>query len=254
VNPPASEWQLDTRRLGRRVLLFDEIDSTNSRAAILAADRANDGLVVLADHQTVGRGQHGRTWLSWPGTGVLLSVLLFPPPALRRPAILTAWAAVSVCETIRLATGLEPCIKWPNDVLIQGRKVCGILIEQGRGTVVGIGLNVRQSAETFTAAELTEAGSLAVFTRQDLDCREVARLLIWQLDEWYACLCAGELTTLEACWRSRLGLIGKQVVVECHDRDVVGELRGLSFNGVELTAGGEIVRLAPEAVLHLNPV
>ena len=66
--------------------------------------------------------------------GVLMSVLLYPPPALRRPAFLTAWAAVSVCEAVRTSTGLDAKIKWPNDVFVRGRKVCGILIEQGRGT------------------------------------------------------------------------------------------------------------------------
>src|SRR5438046_7649419 len=138
---PIERWQLDTCRLGRQVLIFDEVDSTNSRAAALAADPANDGLVILAWAQSAGRGQHGRSWQCPAGDGVLLSVLLFPPPPLRRPALLTAWAAVSVCETVREAAGLQARIKWPNDVLVQGRKVCGILIEQGRGTVAGIGLN-----------------------------------------------------------------------------------------------------------------
>jgi BirA family biotin operon repressor/biotin-[acetyl-CoA-carboxylase] ligase len=146
---PREEWRLDTLHLGRRVLVFHRLDSTNSRAALLAEDRANTGVAVLAEAQTSGRGQHGHTWLCQPGAGVLLSLLLFPPPALRRPAILTAWAAVSVCELVFQAAGLQARIKWPNDVLVRGRKVCGILIEQARGTVVGIGLNVNQSAEDF---------------------------------------------------------------------------------------------------------
>src|SRR5437867_1865131 len=73
-----SEWHLDTRRLGRRVLVFDRVDSTNTRAADLAHDPANDGMAVLAEEQTAGRGQHGRSWWCERGTGVLLSVLLFP--------------------------------------------------------------------------------------------------------------------------------------------------------------------------------
>ena len=80
--------------------------------------------------QTAGRGQYGRVWTAPAGSSVLLSVLLFPPPALRRPTLLTAWAAVSVCETIQELANLSATIKWPNDVLINGRKVCGILIEQ----------------------------------------------------------------------------------------------------------------------------
>src|SRR5262249_51940124 len=127
---PSAEWRLKTRCLGRRVLVFDRLDSTNTFAAALAHDPANEGVVVLAREQTAGRGQYQRTWQAPAGTSVLLSVLLFPPPTLRRPALLTAWAAVSVCEAILQLTGLQAKIKWPNDVLIRGRKVCGILIEQ----------------------------------------------------------------------------------------------------------------------------
>src|SRR5262249_7266361 len=210
-------WSLDTRRLGRRVLVYERVDSTNNRAAALGNDPANDGLAVLADAQTAGRGQHGRSWLCAPRTGVLLSLLLFPPPPLRRPAVLTAWAAVAVCELIRRATGLQARIKWPNDVLIRGRKVCGILIEQSSGPggdadgrplfrpVAGIGLNLNQTAAEFAAAGLTEAGSLASFTGRHFDNRETARLLIGQLDEEYDRLCAGDLAELEACWTWRVG-------------------------------------------------
>ena len=127
---PRDIWHFDTRRLGRCVLVFDRLDSTSNVAAALAGSADGDGLAVLADEQTGGRGQHGRTWTCPAGSGVLLSVLLFPPAPLRRAAILTAWAAVSVCETVLELTGLEARIKWPNDVLVRGRKVCGILIEQ----------------------------------------------------------------------------------------------------------------------------
>src|SRR5438309_378538 len=89
-------WSLQRRRIGHRVLLLKQTDSTNNRAAELAADHCNDGAVILAREQTSGRGQHGRTWTAPAGSSVLLSVLLFPPPELRRPALLTGWAAVSV--------------------------------------------------------------------------------------------------------------------------------------------------------------
>src|ERR1700733_8142423 len=127
MTQPRDIWNLDTRRLGRRTLVFPQLDSTNNYAASLANDPANDGVAILADEQTAGRGQHGRTWTAAPKARVLLSLLLFPPPELRRPAILTAWAAVSVCETVRRVVGLQATIKWPNDVLLLGRKVCGIL-------------------------------------------------------------------------------------------------------------------------------
>src|SRR5215467_12906817 len=106
------------RHIGRRVLLYDRVESTNSLALELAGDPTSDGLVLVTREQTAGRGQHGRTWLSPAGSSALLSAILFPPPPLRRPAILTAWAAVSVCQTVRETTGLEPRIKWPNDVFL----------------------------------------------------------------------------------------------------------------------------------------
>ncbi len=259
--PPSQEWQLDTRRVGRRVLVFDRLDSTNSRAAALAADPANDGVAVLAREQTAGRGQYGRTWLCPAGSGVLLSVLVFPPPNLRRPALLTAWAAVSVCEAVRTATGLQAKIKWPNDVLVHGRKVCGILIEQAvtaggaGGTVAGLGLNVNQSAAAFAAAGLPDAASLAVFTEQTRDPAEMAVRLLAHLDEEYDRLCQGDVSTLEACWKWRLGLLGRPVVAEGADgRQHRGRLVELGWAGVELQrADGERVCLQPEAVRQLRP-
>jgi len=247
-------WTLDTRRLGRRVLVFDRLDSTSNVAAALAESADNDGVIVLADEQTSGRGQHGRSWTCPAGSGILMSILLFPPPALRRPAVLTAWAAVSVCEAILELTGLEAGIKWPNDVLVRGRKVCGILIEKGCGTVAGIGLNVNQTAESFAAAGLTEAASLAVFTGQRRDCAAVVRRLIHHLDGQYDALCAGDLTTLEARWAGRLGLLGREVVAECADGPRRGRLLSLTWDALELARpDGTEERLRPEAVRHLFP-
>jgi BirA family biotin operon repressor/biotin-[acetyl-CoA-carboxylase] ligase len=248
------EWRLETRHVGRRVLVYPRLESTNSEAAALAVDPANAGTVVLADEQSAGRGRQGRSWDCPPGTGVLLSVLVFPPPELRRPAVLTAWAAVSVCETVRRAAGLRAVIKWPNDVLVRGRKVCGILIEQGLGTVVGIGLNVNQTAAHFAGAGLGQAGSLALFAGRPLDVRQTARLLIEQLDAQYDRMCRGDLAGLEGEWRRHVGLAGREVAVECLETVHRGRLRALNWSGVELELSeGDVLRLAPEAVQHLGP-
>lgn len=247
------EWQLDTRRLGRRVLVFDRVDSTNTLAAVMAQDAVNDGVVILAEEQTAGRGQHGRNWTCPRGAGVLLSAVLFPSPELRRPVLLAAWAAVAVCETVRECTGLQARIKWPNDVLLHGKKVCGILIEQTRGTVVGIGLNVGQSAESLHAAGLTEAAALSHFTERPLPWRQVARQLIGELDAEYDRLCQGDRATLQACWTWHSGLLGKQVHVEGHGASYHGRLREMTWEyvAVEL-ASGQVLRLQPEAVRHVT--
>jgi BirA family biotin operon repressor/biotin-[acetyl-CoA-carboxylase] ligase len=240
------------------VLVFDRLDSTSTQAGALAIDPDNDGVAVLAREQTGGRGQYGRSWLCPRGAGVLLSVVVFPPAALRRPALLTAWAAVSVCEAIRTSGGLQARIKWPNDVLVRGRKVCGILIEQavrsgGGGTIVGIGLNVNQPANVFAEAGLLEAGSLAVFTAETRDTDKVARQLLDHLDEEYDRLCQGDLASLEACWKWRLGLLGKQVVAECADGDRRGRLLEIGWDGLQLEqADGGLVCVQPEAVRQLK--
>lgn len=252
IGRPDPFENLPTRRLGRSVLVYDRAESTNSLAAELAQGQANEGVVILAREQVAGRGQHGRSWQCPAGMGVLLSVLLFPPAALRRPALLTAWAAVSVCETILQVTGLQAKIKWPNDVLIHGKKVCGILIEQGRGTVAGIGLNVNQSKGNFAAPGLEHGTSLALCARKTFASDVVARQLILNLDEEYDRLCSGDLATLEACWKWRIGLLGKSVTAECHDGNHQGRLIELGWAGVQLqTQSGEVRQLPCEAVKHL---
>jgi BirA family biotin operon repressor/biotin-[acetyl-CoA-carboxylase] ligase len=252
---PREEWHLPTLHIGRRVLVYDRVASTNALATTLADDLANAGIVLVAQEQTAGRGQHGRTWSCPVGEGVLLSVLLFPPPTVRRPVVLAAWAANSVCETIHQTAGLPAQIKWPNDVLVHGRKVCGILIEQGRGTVAGIGLNVNQCWETLAAADLPQAASLALSAGRRFEVADVARLLIGQLDEEYARLCQGDLQALEASWRSRTGLLGKSVEVECPEAVYRGRLHELGWEGLVLgLSSGETLNLQPEAVRHITHI
>src|SRR5262245_36581737 len=104
-------WRLGTRRVGRCVLVYRLTDSTNTRAFERAGQPDTDGLALLADEQLAGRGQYGRRWLAAPRSSVLMSVLLYPPVSVNRPALLTAWAAVSVCEVAGKLTGVEPSIK-----------------------------------------------------------------------------------------------------------------------------------------------
>jgi BirA family biotin operon repressor/biotin-[acetyl-CoA-carboxylase] ligase len=152
-------------------------------------------------------------------------------------------------------------IKWPNDVLVHGKKVCGILIEQRNSgdldlplaTVVGLGLNVTQPAEAFAAANLPDAGSLLSVSGKLLAMEDVAGRLVGQLDLEYGRLLAGEFTTLERRWRQRLGLLGRQVRVECAQHELRGRLREVTLAGLEVeVAPGTVVRLEPEVVRHIT--
>jgi BirA family biotin operon repressor/biotin-[acetyl-CoA-carboxylase] ligase len=258
--PSHETWNLSTRRLGREVWYFPRLESTNALALSLGHDPAHDGLALLAGEQTQGRGQHGRLWNAPLGSSVLLTLLLFPPPDLRRPALLTAWAAVAVCRTVHELTGLEASIKWPNDILVAGKKVCGILIEQRHGnqqprpilTAAGIGLNVSQTAEFFAQADLPMAGSLMSLSGRTLEMRDAAINLIEELDASYDRLLQSDHVTLETDWKNHIGLAGQQVRVELNGDYKEGRLVDMTWEGIVLQNEDVFEQIAPERIRHLE--
>jgi len=256
------------RHIGTRHIHLEATDSTNNRAAEFANDPTNAGLVITADVQTQGRGQHGRIWHSQSGTNVLMSVLLLPPEEIRKPAVLTALASVAVAETVVELAGEEPTIKWPNDVLVGGKKIAGILIESGvkrlsaeysvlstQYFVVGIGLNVNHTSTDFEALGLPDAISLRQLTSEKLEISAVTQLLIQKLDEHYGQAMNGQIAKLEQQWTTRLGLEGRGVTAEFMNADELdGRLRSMSFEHLEIeTANGEVRWLRPEEVRHIRP-
>jgi BirA family biotin operon repressor/biotin-[acetyl-CoA-carboxylase] ligase len=259
---PAEEWTFPTAHVGRRVLVFDELDSTNTFAAALPAD-APDGLVVVARNQTAGRGRFGRPWRSRPGAALLTSVVLAPPPELRRPVILTAWAAVAVAEAVRELAGVQARIKWPNDLFVRGKKVSGILIEQGVvtgpggqrfRTVAGVGLNLNQTSDEFAALGLPDAASLGTISDRSVELRAATEAVVRSLDAEWARLLGGERVAVEADWKWRVGFLGRDVVVERTDGSrPAGRLRDMTFDGVELERpDGSVEVIPPEAVEHVR--
>ncbi len=256
MNPtPSEEWTFPTAVVGRRVLVFDALDSTNTFAAALPPD-ADEGLVIVARDQTAGRGRFGRAWRSRPGAALLMSVVLSPPPELRRPVILTAWAAVAVGEAVRELAGVQARIKRPNDLLVRGKKVCGILIEQGARTVTGIGLNLGQTAAEFAALGLPDAASLAMAGGEPVALRPAVAAVVRNLDAEWGRLLAGERAAVEADWKWRVGLLGREVEVERADGTrPTGRLRDMGFDAIELVRpDGAVELIPPEAVEHVRAV
>lgn len=167
------------------LLWFDSIDSTNTRAKELAAQGAPHGTVLIADHQTGGRGRLGRSFHSPAGTGIYLSLILRPDCAPSELMHLTCAAAVAACEAVEETCGIRPGIKWTNDLVWGQRKLAGILTELGLsagGTVdyavIGIGINCCQKAEDFPAELQEMAGSLHSVTGQEIDRAQVAAALL----------------------------------------------------------------------------
>jgi BirA family transcriptional regulator, biotin operon repressor / biotin---[acetyl-CoA-carboxylase] ligase len=164
--PDQIEWGWTPARIGRRIAVWNRLASTNDLAARASGSRTNDGLVVLAEDQTAGRGRRGRAWVAPAQSSILMSVLLFPPEPLASPAWLTALGAVASAEIVEEFTGLFAQIKWPNDVRVQGRKLGGILVERGQGAVLGIGLNVNVQPSQFPASIRAESSSLEILDRK----------------------------------------------------------------------------------------
>ena len=148
--------ELNTSIIGRDVQYFDLLDSTNNYARKLAAEGCNDGMSVVTGQQTAGRGRLGRSWDSPAEKGIYMSVVLRPPLAPAESQILTLAAAVATANAIRETTGINVGIKWPNDLIIEGSKVCGILLEMVSEAdrvnyiILGIGINYSQNREDFT--------------------------------------------------------------------------------------------------------
>lgn len=139
---------IQTKKAGQCLYFFDEVDSTNNQAKLLAETGVPDGTLVVAETQCAGKGRRGRQWLSPKGTGIWMSLVLRPDIPPDRAAMLTLVAALAVSDGIETVTGLKPEIKWPNDIVINGRKLCGILTEMSTEmgdinyVVIGIGINV----------------------------------------------------------------------------------------------------------------
>jgi BirA family biotin operon repressor/biotin-[acetyl-CoA-carboxylase] ligase len=252
--PDQIEWELETARIGRRIAVWNRVGSTNDLAGRAAGSAANDGLVILAEEQTAGRGRRGRSWSAPPASSLLMSVLLFPPPSLDDPAWLTALGAVAVAEVVEDWTGRAAGIKWPNDVRVDGRKVAGILVERGPGAVLGIGLNGNVAEDDFPVDLRATATSLGILAGGPVDRSELARALIRRLDARYAESLARGDDLLGGSWRARFEPLGRAVLVETSSGTIAGLLadanlrRGLTIAAADgrtrLVSGPEILSLS----------
>ena len=183
------EQQLTTRWMGRQLRILDQVDSTNEEVKRLAQRGAEHGLAVLAETQTKGKGRLGRGWVGDKLTGIWLSVLLRPKLAPREIGPITLVVGLAVCKTIRAVAGCDALLKWPNDVVIGRKKVCGILSEMQAEmdrvdyVVVGIGINVNTHA--FPPELAHKATSLCLETGKEFARSELVCRLLLELEQAY---------------------------------------------------------------------
>lgn len=214
IDVPALKAARAGRLIGRRVVHLASAASTNEVAKDLARKRAPEGTIVLAEVQTAGKGRLGRAWSSPPGASILLSLIL--RPGVSRLPKLTMMASLAASRAVERVTGLQAGIKWPNDLIIGGKKAGGILIEvelSGRSprfAVVGVGLNV--NFDVRLAPEIPEkATSISLELGHDFPRQELLLALLGELEQLYSDLRSG--APIEREWRDRLETLGRWVRV-----------------------------------------
>jgi BirA family biotin operon repressor/biotin-[acetyl-CoA-carboxylase] ligase len=239
------------RIVGRDIRVFNETTSTNDVAEKLARDGVKEGVVVFAESQTKGRGRLGRKWVSPAGKGLWFSVLLRPALRPAEATQLTVAAATAVARAVQSQTGIAPDVKWPNDLLIGGRKVAGILTEMSaevdrvNHVIIGIGLDVNQTASDFPAEVRQLATSLKLERGQPLHRGDLAAAILMELDRDYARVCRGDFAALADEWEARCTTIGQHVSVLVGARRVQGRAESLDDSGALLvrTEHGRIERI-----------
>ena len=218
-----------------QILRFPSLTSTNSEATRLASEGAAEGLCIVADEQTAGRGRLQRPWISPSGAGIYCSILLRPKIAMAKWPLITLAAALGVVDALAAVCEIEADIKWPNDILVNGRKACGILAEtadtpSGRALVVGIGINLTSNG--FPRELRSTATSLEEATGHPVEREPVLQALISALDHYYQLLHQGYDTQLISRWCEQSSYAnGKSVSVASGDESIVGMTRGLEADG-----------------------
>jgi BirA family biotin operon repressor/biotin-[acetyl-CoA-carboxylase] ligase len=232
---------LTTKSFGKPLHFLPTIDSTNTYAARLAREGASAGTAVIADEQTGGKGRLGRSWVSPPGVNLYLSLLLRPSVTTAVAPQLNLLAAVAVADAIAEVCPLTPAIKWPNDVLIDGKKVCGILAEMQteagalQAVVLGIGVNVNAPASAFPEELRDKASSLFLTGGRLIDRAAFTAALLTHLEKLYVLWLEEGFPALRPLWeRHATGLLGRRITVAAPEGTVTGIVQGLDSDGVLL--------------------
>lgn len=234
---------IHTRRIGKRVHYFAEIDSTNLWAQRRAAQGGEEGEMVIAETQTQGKGRLGRRWVSPPGLNLYLSVILRPQfPPVHAPQI-TLMSAVAVAETVRSFIPFAPQIKWPNDILVQGKKLAGILTESScdperiHFVILGIGVNLNFPRDLMPESIRDRSTSILDLTGKPVDRMSFARRLIQDLDRCYGDLEEEGFPSMARRWEGFFYLRGRRVRVESMDHAVLGRAMGIDRDGALIIEG-----------------
>lgn len=230
---------LNTETLGKTIYSFEEVGSTNEIAFELARNGAPEGTIVIADSQTRGKGRLSRNWISPPGVNLYISAVFRPPIYSEDAPFLTLVASIAVAEAVK-NMGADAIIKWPNDVLVNGKKVAGVLTQmQTKGdrvdfVMLGVGVNINMTREMMEQ-DMGDVAQIATSLRELLG-QEVDRVrfsadLINELEIWYTKFLREGKSAIIREWTERWGAVNRRVQVRYNEIQIEGIALGLDRNG-----------------------
>ncbi|ETT34269.1 MULTISPECIES: biotin--[acetyl-CoA-carboxylase] ligase [Paenibacillus] len=237
IDATGLQLALDTTVFGRKAVLLASTLSTQGDVLKLAEQGQAEGAVVIAEEQTGGRGRFGRQWFSPPGKGIWMSVLLRPDLPLQHTPQLTLLTGVAVCRAVRACSGADAGIKWPNDVLIDGRKVCGILLEstvedhEVRYCIAGIGVDVNFDPEDYPEDLTTIATSLKMETGQSVDRTKLTAAILTELEQLYFLYQKEGFGVISALWEALSVSMNREITVTNPHGVIEGKAIGLDPSG-----------------------
>lgn len=246
INATEIKYGLDNEIIGKSIYCFDTIDSTSSYAKKIAAEGCADGTVVITETQTAGRGRLGREWESGHGTGIWMSIVLRPkiPPEMIQ--IITIGASVAVANAIKTVTGVSVGIKWPNDIILDNKKVCGILTEMNcemeavNYLVVGIGMNIHQEQDQFPPELVDKAISLKGYFKTNkkplpnLYRNDIIKTILLEMEKVYKSINQWQSEDILQQWRKYSVTLGRHV-------KIVEREQTLTATAIDITKEGRLL-------------
>jgi BirA family biotin operon repressor/biotin-[acetyl-CoA-carboxylase] ligase len=228
-------YELKAGIIGRHIHLFPEVVSTNKLAMQMAAEGAPEGTVVIAETQTGGKGRLGRKWIS-PKGNLYLSLVLRPDIPVQKAPLVTLMGAVAAATAIRTACAAPAAIKWPNDIMLSGRKVSGLLTEMSaepdrvKHLVLGIGVDVNMPLEELPSDIRSQSTTLAAQAGRIIDRTALLRQILREIDRWYRQLLENDRAVLEE-WKSLNCTIGSRVGVSGMNETIKGLAEAIDMDG-----------------------
>ena len=252
---------LGTKEIGREVYYFDSIKSTQDQALKMASDSKNNGVVIIAQKQTGGKGRDGRKWVS-PKGGIWLSVILHPEFDISVATLFPIASSLALANTIEKSLKIKPELKWPNDVNIKGKKIAGILVDASlesnkiENIVLGVGINFDVNPKEIeknlrNTPNFYGVSSLSKFRKNTTPIQFIQIFLV-ELEKIFESLNSGQVKKIVRDWTKRSSTIGKNVQIESKEGKIRGKAIKIDDDGALVIAGKKNIRILAGDVIHLT--